>query len=120
MQTEKKKLSIIGTVGLPANYGGFETLADHVVRNLGDDYDITVYCTKKKYSKENRPSTYLNAKLKYLPFDANGAQSIIYDSLSILHSLFYADVLLVLGVAGAWMLPLVRIFTNKKIIISNI
>ena len=118
MQSKKKKLSVIGTVGLPANYGGFETLADHIVRNLGNDYDITVYCTKKKYSKENRPTKYLNARLKYLPFDANGVQSIPYDTISILHSLFYADVLLVLGVAGAWILPFVRIFTNKKIIIS--
>lgn len=118
MQIKKKKLSVIGTVGLPANYGGFETLADHIVRNLGDDYDITVYCSKKKYSKENRPSKYLNARLKYLPFDANGVQSIIYDSISIIHSLFFADVLLVLGVAGSWILPFVRLFTNKKIIVS--
>lgn len=113
-----KKVAIIGTVGLPANYGGFETLTNHIVKNLGEKYDFTVYCTKKKYKKEDRIKTYMGAKLKYLPFNANGVQSIIYDTFSIMHALFYADVLLILGVAGAWLLPFIRLFTNKKIIIS--
>ncbi|HPI12237.1 MAG TPA: DUF1972 domain-containing protein [Catalimonadaceae bacterium] len=116
--TPNKKIAIIGTVGLPASYGGFETLAEHLVKNLGDTYDLTVYCTKKKYPKEKRPATYGKAKLVYLGLDANGIQSIPYDTLSIIHSLFYADVLLILGVAGAWILPFVRLFTNKRIIIS--
>ena len=114
----KKKIAIIGTVGLPAKYGGFETLAEHLVSNLDNEYDFTVYCTGKKYEKGNRPSHYRNAKLKYLPLNANGAQSIPYDTLSIIHALFYADILLVLGVPGAWILPFVKLFTNKKIIIS--
>ncbi|MFT4645668.1 MAG: glycosyltransferase involved in cell wall biosynthesis [Planctomycetota bacterium] len=113
-----RKLAIIGTVGLPANYGGFETLAAHLVENLDSEYDITVYCSGKKYAKEERKTHYKNAKLKFLPLNANGIQSIFYDAFSILHSLFYADVLLILGVAGAFMLPFVRLFTNKKIIIS--
>jgi glycosyltransferase involved in cell wall biosynthesis len=114
----KKSVAIIGTVGLPANYGGFETLTDHLVKNLNDQYDLTVYCSGKKYARAGRNKKYNGARLVYLPFDANGIQSIIYDSISILHSLFYADVLLILGVAGAWMLPFVKLFTNKKIIIS--
>ena len=114
----KNKIAIIGTVGLPASYGGFETLAAHLVENLNDDYDLTVYCSGKQYKKENRKKYYKNARLRYIPLEANGIQSIIYDSISIIHSLFYADVLLILGVAGAWILPFVKFFTNKRIIIS--
>ena len=114
----KKKVAIIGTVGLPANYGGFETLAEHLVKNLHQQYELSVYCSGKKYAKGNRPSSYLGAKLHYLPLEANGIQSILYDTLSILHAIFYADVLLILGVAGAWMIPFVRLFTNKKVIVS--
>ena len=117
MQT-KKKIAIIGTVGVPANYGGFETLTEHLIEDLGDKHDLTVYCSGKKYPKSERVKEYKRATLKYLPLDANGIQSIPYDTLSIIHSLFYADVLLVLGVAGAWILPFVKWFTNKKIIIS--
>lgn len=114
----KTKVAIIGTVGLPAKYGGFETLTAHLVEELADIYDFTVYCSSKKYTKEERTESWKGAKLKYLPLDANGIQSIPYDTLSILHALFRSDVLLVLGVAGAWLLPFVKLFTRKKIIIS--
>jgi glycosyltransferase involved in cell wall biosynthesis len=115
---KKKRLAIIGSVGVPANYGGFETLAEHLIEDLGKKHDITVYCSGKKYPKNQRKRYYKGARLRYLPLDANGIQSIPYDTLSILHALFFADVLLILGVAGAWLLPFVKWFTNKKIIIS--
>jgi glycosyltransferase involved in cell wall biosynthesis len=117
-QESKKKIAIIGTVGVPANYGGFETLAEHLIEDLGQKHKITVYCSEKKYARSERVSSYKGAKLKYIPLDANGIQSIPYDTLSIIHALFFSDILLVLGVAGAWILPFVRLFTNKKIIIS--
>ncbi len=118
MLNKKKKLAIIGTVGLPASYGGFETLASHLVENLDQEYNMTVYCSGKQYPEPTRPSHYRGARLKYIPLKANGVQSIPYDTWSILHALFYADVLLILGVAGAWILPFVKFFTNKRIIIS--
>jgi glycosyltransferase involved in cell wall biosynthesis len=115
---KKNKVAIIGTVGLPAKYGGFETLAEHLVTHLSDQYNFTVYCSKKRYKKEEQIKTYKGANLKYVPLDANGVQSIPYDTISILHAVFTSDVLLILGVAGAWILPLIRLFSNKKIIIS--
>ncbi|SHE47049.1 DUF1972 domain-containing protein [Chryseobacterium takakiae] len=114
----KTKVAIIGTVGLPARYGGFETLTAHLVEELSDTYDFTVYCSSKKYSREERKESWKGSRLKYIPLEANGIQSIFYDSWSILHALRCSDVLLILGVAGAWLLPFVRLFTNKKIIIS--
>lgn len=114
----KNQVAVIGTVGLPANYGGFETLTSHLVEHLEERYDLTVYCSGVSYPKNSRMDKYRKARLKYLPFKANGIQSIIYDTVSIIHALFYADVLLVLGVAGAWIFPFVRLFTNKKIIVS--
>lgn len=113
-----KKIAIIGIEGLPSAYGGFETLTDHLVKQLGDHYDMTVYCSKSKYPKANRKKTYGDAKLKYMSFNAHGFQSFFYDSFSILNALVYADMLLLMGVAGAWMLPLIKLFTNKKIIVS--
>lgn len=114
----KTKVAIIGTVGLPAKYGGFETLTAHLVEELSGQYDFTVYCSSKKYSEEERLDSWSGAKLKYLPLDANGIQSIPYDTWSVFHALFRSDVLLILGVAGAWLLPFVKLFTRKKIIIS--
>jgi len=113
-----KKVAVIGTVGLPACYGGFETLTAYLVKHLHQEHELTVYCSGKKYPKAERRSHYESARLVYLPFQANGAQSIIYDCVSILHALLFADVLLILGVPGSLLLPFVRCFTNKKIIIS--
>jgi glycosyltransferase involved in cell wall biosynthesis len=115
---KKKKIAIIGTVGIPAKYGGFETLAEHLVRHMSDEYEVSVYCTKKKYPVRERKKTYLGARLIWLPFDANGISSILYDIWSIFHAVFYADVLLVLGVSGGLALPFVRRLTNRKIIVS--
>ena len=114
----KKKIAVIGTVGIPAKYGGFETLAEHLARHMAEEFELTVYCTKKKYPPGQRPKKHLGARLIYLPIDANGVWSILYDCWSILHALFYADVLLVLGVSGGVLLPFIRRCTRKKIIVS--
>ena len=118
MKNKNTQLAIIGTVGLPAKYGGFETLTSHLVEQLDQRYDMTVYCSGKQYAADERQTHYRNARLHYLPLEANGVQSIPYDTWSILHACLYADVLLILGVAGAWILPFVRLFTKKRIIIS--
>lgn len=113
-----KRLAIIGTVGVPGKYGGFETLAHQLVSQLSSDFEITVYCSGKHYPKGNRPKTFNGAKLVYLPLKANGWQSIPYDILSIAHALSKADALLVLGVSGGIVFPFVRWFTKKKLIVN--
>ncbi len=80
-----KKISIIGTVGIPAKYGGFETLSEYLTKNLSNRYDFTVFCSRKSYKELNE--TYNGAKLIYINLSANGVQSIPYDIISILKSL---------------------------------
>ncbi len=113
-----KKVAIIGTVGVPARYGGFETLAHHLVDKLSKQFKLFVYCSSKAYTKEEQVKEYNGARLFYLPFNANGIQSIVYDIVSIIHALFIADTLIVLGVSGGIIIPFVRLFTNKKIIVN--
>lgn len=113
-----KKIAIIGTAGVPARYGGFETLAHHLVDQLGDRFDLTVYCSNTFYAHHERPNQWHGARLIYLPLNANGLQSIIYDIISIFHALFYADSLIILGVSGCILLPLAKLFTKKKIIVN--
>jgi glycosyltransferase involved in cell wall biosynthesis len=111
-----KKVAIIGTVGLPAKYGGFETLVNHLTQNLSNQFDITVYCSGKAYI--NQVKTYNGAKLKYINLNANGAQSILYDIVSIFKSLKKSDVLLILGVSGCIALPFINLIWGKKIIVN--
>jgi glycosyltransferase involved in cell wall biosynthesis len=116
--TKKTRVAVIGTVGIPARYGGFETLAEHLVTHMSETCEMTVYCSGKKYKKSERLKSFKGAKLVYIPLDANGKSSILYDCLSILHAIFFSDVLIVLGVSGGLMFPFVKWFTNRKLIVS--
>lgn len=116
--TDLPKIGIIGTVGVPARYGGFETLVHHLVPNIRHRFDITVYCSGKTYAKEERQEEWEGAKLHYIPLEANGIQSILYDLWSILHAIKSQDVLLILGVSGCLFLPIIKLFSKKKIIVN--
>lgn len=120
MNYSKKKLAIIGTVGVPARYGGFETLAHQLVENLNETYDITVYNSTKHYSAKERVKEWNGAKIKYIPLSANGFSSIFYDMISMIHAVLFCDVLLILGVSGCMFLPFVKLFFPSKKIIINV
>lgn len=114
------RVAVIGTVGVPACYGGFESLVDNLLDYTPPNVEYTVFCSAKKY--ETHLETYKGAKLIYLEKDANGKDSILYDFESMkmaLHAPINADILLVLGVSGCIFLPYIRrIFKGK--IITNI
>jgi glycosyltransferase involved in cell wall biosynthesis len=105
-------IAIIGTVGVPACYGGFETLVDNLLENEGE---YTVYCSSKSY--RSKLKVYKSAKLVYLPLNANGVSSVLYDALAIVHALLNRSrVLVILGVSGGFMLPFVRLFTRSRLV----
>lgn len=110
------RIAIIGTVGLPAKYGGFETLAEYLTRHLSQRYEITVYCSSKSYAET--PGSCNGATLRYVPLYANGIQSILYDVVSLSSAIRYADTVLILGVSGCVVLPFIRIFSRRRIVVN--
>lgn len=110
----KNKLAIIGTVGVPALYGGFETLLENLLDYLLQEYNVTVFCEAEAYDK--KLTVYKGADLVYLNYKANGFQSIFFDVVSILKSFNKNDYLLILGVSGTVILPLIKPFCKAKII----
>lgn len=113
----KKRIAIVGTVGVPACYGGYETLVENLLRSKQDpELLYTVYCTSTAY--KTRLKEYLGARLVYLPLKANGCQSFLYDSLSFFHAWFTHDIILSLGTAGCWIIPLLKIFRRIPVIIN--
>lgn len=114
---EKKKVVLIGTNGIPANYGGIETLAEYLSRDLNKEYELYCYCSKTP--KEKQLSCYRNTKLIYTPWKANGFQSIIYDGITILKSLCRHDVLVILGCSCPPAM-FFKIFTKKCIVLNAI
>lgn len=110
----KRRVAIIGSVGVPARYGGFETLADRLCSELSSQFEISVYCSAKEY--EEKKSTYKGAKLHYIPLRANGISGVLYDIWSIVHALRKNHVLLILGVTGCICLPLLSWSKTKTIV----
>lgn len=114
-----KRIAILGTVGLPARYGGFETLAEELVRSAaarGIADRLTVWCSAVQAGAD-RPDSFQGAHLRYLPLRANGAQSIAYDAISLWQAARSGhDAALLLGVSGAMALPLIRRVSRMRIV----
>jgi glycosyltransferase involved in cell wall biosynthesis len=57
------RIGLLGTRGIPANYGGFETFAEEISVRLAErGHDVTVYCRERNHQK-----TYRGVRLRYLP-----------------------------------------------------
>ncbi len=110
-------VAIVGTQGVPANYGGFESLVENLIgENKSGDINYTVFCSSKDLY--NKLDQYKGAQLQYIPLSANGIQSIPYDVLSLLKLPKNTDVVLILGVSGCLILPIFKLFNKKKIIVN--
>lgn len=112
-----KNVAIVGIQGVPAQYGGFETLVENLIdKKISPNFRYTVYCSSKKCLEQLR--FYKNAILRYVPLQANGIQSVLYDIISLLKAVRDSDVILVLGVSGCIFLPVYRLFFNKYLLIN--
>ena len=112
-----KRVAVIGTQGVPANYGGFETLVENIIGEYrSENVEYTVFCSSKDMPQKMQQ--HKGAKLKYIPMRANGAQSIIYDIVAMLRSITGYDTILVLGVSGCIFLPILRLLSRARIIVN--
>lgn len=109
----KKKIAVIGTNGIPAKYGGFETLVEYLAEYLAEDFEITVYCSSK--FQENKLNSYKDVNLSYINLNANGWQSIFFDFVSLFHSYKKFDKVLILGCSGSIFQPFFRSYKHKFI-----
>ena len=80
----KKKIAIIGSHGLYANYGGWDQLVINLVENKKRKYDYLVFNSKDSNKDFDIPS---GTQVIFMPLKASGLQGILYDYISILISL---------------------------------
>lgn len=114
------KIAILGTRGIPNNYGGFEQFAENLsVRLAEKGHLITVYNPHYHYYAGNN---YKGVEIikKYNPEKLLGASAnYIYDYLCLLDALKkYFDIILECGAASA-SLSFYLCRLNNKIIITN-
>lgn len=72
------KIAILGTRGIPARYGGFETFAERLSLGLSArGIDVTVFCDARP---EGAPSDWNGVTLRYAPVKFGGPlQTVFYD-----------------------------------------
>src|ERR1043166_7523095 len=80
------RIALLGTRGIPANYGGFETFAEELsTRLIERAHEVTVYCRERP-----QQPTYRGVRLAFLPtirhkyFD-----TLVHTFLSTLPPLFF-------------------------------
>lgn len=116
----KANIAIIGSEGIPAQYGGFETLVENLVNyhyQINSRLAIKVYCSSKAFP--NRAPKFLGANLEYININSHGISSIIYDSYSLFKSVISGDrVILILGLGAGFVLPLARLISSSRIIVN--
>jgi glycosyltransferase involved in cell wall biosynthesis len=114
----KKTVSIIGTVGIPSKYGGFETLAEQLSFGIKDEYNVIVACSKHHY-KNDEDLAYNGVQRIFIPLNPNGLSSIFYDLISIFKLVSKSDYLLILGSSSAFAIPFIHFFWRKIMVIFH-
>lgn len=108
------KLAIIGTRGIPANYGGFETFAQELATRLvRRGHEVTVYC--RRHYCRHPGDQFRGIRLAVLPAIRHKyLDTVSHTGLSILHSLFCRfDVVLVCNAANAMFCLLPRLLGRR-------
>jgi glycosyltransferase involved in cell wall biosynthesis len=90
-------VSILGTRGIPARHGGFETFAEQLARFLvAKDHEVTVYC-QVPANQASRIDTWNGIRRVLIPAGENAVSTIVFDLLAIRHSARARGVMLTLG-----------------------
>ncbi len=111
------KIAILGTRGIPANYGGFETFAEQLsTRLVTRGHAVTVYGRTHYASGATR--SYQGVNLVILPtirhkyFD-----TVIHTFLSVLHAIFFRyDIILICNAANSIFAILPRLFGTPTLV----
>ncbi|MFM8394809.1 MAG: glycosyltransferase [Acidobacteriota bacterium] len=111
------KIAILGTRGIPGNYGGFETFAEQLgTRLVARDHEVTVYCRRHYSTGESR--TYKGVRLVILPtirhkyFD-----TVVHTLFSVIHALSGRfDVILICNAANSIFSLIPRLFGTPTLV----
>lgn len=112
-------IAILGSRGVPGNYGGFETCAEELgTRLVKQGHKVLVYCCKP-YS-ETGEKEYLGIRRIVLPtIRTKALEKLVFALLSLFHVCFTkTDVVLMLGVSASAFCFIPRLFGIR--VVTNV
>ncbi|MFW3170541.1 DUF1972 domain-containing protein [Geodermatophilus sp. CPCC 206100] len=104
-------IAMVGTRGVPARYGGFETAVEEVGRRLADrGHRVVVYCRTTPGQEGPPPAEHLGMELVHLPAARRRAlETLSHSALSVRHLLTHrTDAAFVFNAANSPLLPALR------------
>ncbi|MCU1658104.1 MAG: hypothetical protein JWO57_2760 [Pseudonocardiales bacterium] len=107
------RIALVGTRGVPARYGGFETCVDEVGRRLVKaGHDVVVYCREPEASADALPppTEYEGMRLVHLPaVRKKSLETLSHTAASAAHLMRHpVDVAIVFNSANAPFVPMLR------------
>ena len=103
------RIALVGTRGVPARYGGFETCVEQVgLRLVKAGHEVVVYCRTPR--DQPRPAEYEGMQLVHLPtMRKKSLETLSHTALSTSHLMRHkVDAAIVFNSANAVFLPLLR------------
>jgi len=117
MEQSKKTLLILGTRGIPANHGGFETFAERYALFLAErGWKVSVYCQEEveTITQAVRTDTWRGVERIFVQTRFEGGYGALdFDLKCVFDALKRPGVCLVLGYNGAAFLPILRLAGRK-------
>ncbi len=107
------RVAILGTRGIPARYGGFETFAEQLAIRWARDprFEITVVCPG---SPGSGPSELSGVKLRYVSTPSAGpVMNLVFDVRSLWQCRRDYDLIYMLGFSASWGLVLPRLYGTR-------
>jgi rhamnosyltransferase len=109
----KSRIALLGSRGIPAKYGGFETFAERVAPALAaEGREVWVSC---EGTAPPRPSEYKGVKLFYFPLKPfrRVLYETIYDVYSLLRASLTCDCMIMLGYGAGFFFFIPKLFRKK-------
>ncbi|MGY1693091.1 DUF1972 domain-containing protein [Geodermatophilus sp. SYSU D01105] len=108
---DRLSIALVGTRGVPARYGGFETAVEEVGRRLAErGHRVVVYCRTTPGAEQAPPAEHLGMELVHLPAARKRSlETLSHTALSVRHLLTHrTDAAIVFNAANSPLLPALR------------
>ncbi len=105
------RIALVGTRGVPARYGGFETCVEEVGRRLADKgHTVVVYCRPSDSGDGPTPDRYLGMDLVHLPAARKRSlETLSHTAASVAHLVAHpVDAVVLFNAANSPLLPVLR------------
>lgn len=108
-----RRIAILGTRGVPARYGGFETFAEEIgTRLAAQGIEVTIFCEADPAGQQ--PSSYRGMRLRYVPSPRLGPLTTIwFDVKCLWRARRDFDVVYMLGYGAALFCFLPRLWQSE-------